>query len=270
MIDRHSDTFSAIVQFQGCDESYNTGARIGMKTYKDLPGIDSKAHDHPQPSQPQHHIQSTNSENTSCHRQHSPPARHDYQRMNSPPSRHSSPPTPPEINNSQQASTTHAQDLSPISNVPPTSHPTAQPAPASPLEATSSDSWVTPAPLIIITEPDPEAAGQQTDRATPVPRQGRSTAPQQRSGQSSSQPPRPSSSTNTVRSHSEPRTAPTTAMSSAGSSPANTTTTSGASGTSSGSNPGYHLPYAPFPYPMPGNARGGQNNQGSSSGGSGK
>ncbi|KAH7389939.1 hypothetical protein BKA66DRAFT_440205 [Pyrenochaeta sp. MPI-SDFR-AT-0127] len=57
--------------------------------------------------------------------------------------------------------------------------------------------------------------------------------------------------------------AATTAMSSASSSPGNTSTAGASSGSS---NPSYQLPYAPFPYPMPANARG----SGQQSGGQGK
>jgi hypothetical protein len=52
-------------------------------------------------------------------------------------------------------------------------------------------------------------------------------------------------------------------MSSASSSPGNTST---AGATSGSSNPGYQLPYAPFPYPMPANARGSGQQQGGGQG----
>ena len=185
--------------------------------------------------------------------------------MSRPSSRQSRPATPSEHNNNQETpitptpGTQHSPKLSSASQTSPEPH----------LHVTRSDSSTTSAPLIIITEADPEVIDQQNDRAAPIPLRTRSLASQQTTEQASSQPPTPASTPDILQSHTEPQQAPTVAMSSAGSSP-NTTTTSGSSGTTSGSNPGYHLPYAPFPYPMPGNARGGQGNQGNTSGNSGK
>ncbi|KAH7071596.1 hypothetical protein FB567DRAFT_584259 [Paraphoma chrysanthemicola] len=80
---------------------------------------------------------------------------------------------------------------------------------------------------------------------------------------SSSQPPHRSSTPYArPRSSSQPRDNPTPTasnMSSASSSPGNTST---AGATSGSSNPGYQLPYAPFPYPMPANTRGSGQQQG--------
>ncbi|KAF2010821.1 hypothetical protein BU24DRAFT_46702 [Aaosphaeria arxii CBS 175.79] len=74
------------------------------------------------------------------------------------------------------------------------------------------------------------------------------------------------------RSKSQPRgrsrPAAITAMSSAASSPSNTSTTGPSGSSSTGSNPSYHLPYAPFPYPMPPNY-GGSGTQGGHGGSSG-
>ncbi|KAF2194793.1 hypothetical protein K469DRAFT_686753 [Zopfia rhizophila CBS 207.26] len=132
-----------------------------------------------------------------------------------------------------------------------------------------------PTPLIVVTgSPEAITSQEATPSTESAPRQGRPLVSRHRSGNSSSQPPRRSSTPySRPRSRSQPqgtRTATVTAMSSASSSPGNTSTSgpSGSYGSGSGSNPSYHLPYAPFPYPMPGNAanRGGQGNQGSNSG----
>ncbi|KAH7128273.1 hypothetical protein B0J11DRAFT_266294 [Dendryphion nanum] len=132
------------------------------------------------------------------------------------------------------------------------------------VQATSSTT--TPpafAPLIVITgspQPTDTSARQETTEAAT--RQGRPLVSRSRTGHSSSQPPRRSTTPySRPRARSQPRgsrTIPTSTMSSASSSPGNTST-SGPS--TSGSGQGYQLPYAPFPYPMP---RGGQGQSGNS------
>lgn len=125
-------------------------------------------------------------------------------------------------------------------------------------------------PLIIITSGSPEPNNTpEESRAPESSRQSRSLVSRHhRSGNSSSQPPRRSTTPyDRPRFQSQPRdtasvTAP--AMSSAGSSPAGTST----SGPSGSSTPGSIPGYAPFPYPMPATTRGGQGQQGNS--GSGK
>jgi hypothetical protein len=143
------------------------------------------------------------------------------------------------------------------------------PSPFSSIEASNSNLPNPEAPHIIVTgSPDSANVQNRTERAASLPRQGRSLVTRRRLG-SSSQPPRRSSTPYSrqprSQSHSQTsRTLTVSAMSSAASSPGNTTTSGGTSG--SGSNPGYHLPYAPFPYPMPGGGRGQGGNQGSGSG----
>ncbi|KAF2714868.1 hypothetical protein K504DRAFT_12651 [Pleomassaria siparia CBS 279.74] len=128
----------------------------------------------------------------------------------------------------------------------------------------SADS-ATPPIIITVGSPEPLVTTEQS-RVPESSGRGRSLVSRHgRLRNSSSQPPRQfrtpydrprfqSQSRDTARTSSS-------IMSSPSSSPANTTT-SGPSGTStSTSAPGYQLPYAPFPYPMPTNTRGSQGQQ---------
>ena len=114
-------------------------------------------------------------------------------------------------------------------------------------------------PVIIVTD-------SRTPSPDSTPRQSRSQALSHRSRTSSSQPLRRQRSATPYerppRSRSQPvesiRTTTTIVssitMSSSSSSPSGTST----AGSTSGSGQTYQLPYAPFPYPMPANPRGGQ------------
>lgn len=114
-------------------------------------------------------------------------------------------------------------------------------------------------PVIIVTDP-------HTPSPDSTPRQSRSQALSHRSRASSSQPYRRQRSATPYerpqRSRSQPvesiRATTTTVspitMSSSSSSPSATST----AGSTSASGQAYQLPYAPFPYPMPANPRGGQ------------
>ncbi|KAF2740834.1 hypothetical protein EJ04DRAFT_167656 [Polyplosphaeria fusca] len=185
-----------------------------------------------------------------------------------PPSPSNSNPNPPKNSgpSDQQAASTSTDE----SHRPDVHH--SLPSPGISLSTTTGSDLS--APRIVITEPaSPSRSSQRARTEEPPLRQGRTLVSRHRSGHSSSQPPRRSSTPYArprTRSQSQDtRTATSSAMSSASSSPGNTATsgTSGPYTSTTGSNPGYHLPYAPFPYPMPGNARGGgSNTQGSGSG----
>ena len=206
--------------------------------------------------------------------------------------RDSSPPSQPKASNkpdtsanteteSQQSLSSHAgQGREAITRHTSTLHP--HPTPS--LQATDAEkespdtNHPGPAtPLIIVTCSPKSPATQGSSTAETTPRQGRALVSRRRVRNSSSQPPRRSTTPYArPRSRSQPyETAPASvsAMSSASSSPGSTTTSgpSAPYGGGSGSNPSYHLPYAPFPYPMPGNAgsRGGsgQGTQGGSGAG---
>lgn len=121
------------------------------------------------------------------------------------------------------------------------------------------------APLIIISESPEPRSSPEVESAS---RQGRPLVARHGQRNSSSQPPRRSTTpyarpSSQVRARSQPRSVPTSTMSSASSSPGNTSTAGATSG--SGSNPSYQLPYAPFPYPMPQGGRGSAGNQQGSS-----
>jgi hypothetical protein len=129
--------------------------------------------------------------------------------------------------------------------------------------ATSQDFTETPqstaeqtvsTPVIIVTRsptsrtPTPEITPRQSRplsirHHSQPPRRQRSSTPYERPERSSSNPRETATIITT-----------TTAMSSSSSSSSNTST----AGSSSGSGQSYQLPYAPFPYPMPANPRGGQ------------
>lgn len=136
------------------------------------------------------------------------------------------------------------------------SGPVAYSTGVSPSQTASSAPQDPAQPIITITSPEPHTP-RQSHRSASFPREGRPLDTRQSGRQTSSQPPNRGSYR---QSRSATRQAHS-AMSSTGSSPGNT----GSSGTGSGSgNPGYHLPYAPFPYPMPngGNSQGGQQGKG--------
>jgi hypothetical protein len=195
---------------------------------------------------------------------------HDYQHMSNRASRDTSPATASLRTESKATSTTprSPKEQDPTSDVVAATHRAeSQDTSSTNLSTNRPDSYPdepgvpgSSGPLIVVTGSYSASATEKPDRASSSSHQAQNIE------YTPSQSLTPS---NSGQSQSDPRSREESpaAMSSSGSSPGNTSTSGSTSGTTSSSNPAYHLPYAPFPYPMP---RGGQGTQGGSSNNSGK